>query len=94
MVDHQEQIEKLLEENLKVVKENHELLEKMHRIHMYTFWVKFAWFLIILGMPVLMYYVVVQPYVQAFGGHADEIGQALKNASYFFKTIPVEEIGH
>lgn len=91
MVDHQEQIEKLLEENLKVVKENHELLEKMHRVHIYTFWMKFVWFLIIIGLPVIMYYVLLHPYVQAMGGQADQIGEALKNASYFFKTFPAEE---
>lgn len=90
MVDHQEQIEKLLEENLKVVKENHELLEKMHRVHLYTFWMKFVWFLIIIGLPVVMYYLVLHPYVQAMGGQADKIGEALKNASYFFDKFPVE----
>jgi hypothetical protein len=94
MIEHKDQIEKLLEENLKVVKENHELLEKMHRIHVYTFWMKFAWFLIIIGIPVIMYYLVLHPYVQALGGQADQIGEALKSASYFFKSFPIEELAH
>lgn len=88
MADHSDDIKKLLEENLKVVKANHELLEKMHRIHVYTFWMKALWFAVIIGVPFLLYYAILQPYLQAFGLRGEEFGEMLKSASYLLKSLP------
>lgn len=92
MPDHSEEIKKLLEENLKVVKANHELLEKMHKIHIYTFWMKALWFGVIIGVPFLVYYAILQPYLQAFGLQGDQIGDMLKSASYLIKSLPGGEM--
>ncbi len=76
-----EEIKKLLEENLVIGKANHALLEKMHRMDVYSFWLKFLWFAIIIGVPILVYYVVVEPYFMALGINSEAIGR-------FIRAIP------
>jgi hypothetical protein len=73
-----EAIKKLLEENLEVVKENHKLLEKMHRVHVLTFWLKFLWFAIIVGLPIVIYYYMFEPYLAAIGANASQFEMLLE----------------
>ncbi len=87
-----EEIKRLLEENIKVAKENHVLLEKMHRMHVYSFWMKGLWFGIIVGIPFIAYYFILDPYLQAFGVNAGQFGELLKNASHFFGSDSVTEV--
>ena len=79
-----EEIKKLLEENLAIVKENHALLEKMHRMDVYSFWLKFLWFAVIIGVPILVYYVVVEPYFAALGINSEAIARFLKTLPHLF----------
>jgi hypothetical protein len=75
---HEEDIKKLLEENLKVVKQNHEILEKIHKVYMYTLWMKVLWFAIIVGVPFILYYFLIEPYLMAAGIYTEQIRDALK----------------
>jgi uncharacterized membrane protein (DUF106 family) len=74
-----EEIKKLLEANLEVVKQNHEMLEKIHRVYMYTFWMKALWFAIIIGVPFLVYYVLLEPYVAALGIDSEQFTQMMRD---------------
>lgn len=76
--DHEE-IKKLLEENLKVSRDSHAILEKMHRMDVYTFWMKVLWFASIVGLPILVYYLLVEPYFRAVGLNSEEFTLMLKN---------------
>jgi hypothetical protein len=78
MLGEHEEIKKLLEENLAIVKENHVLLEKMHRMDVYSFWLKFLWFASIIGVPIVAYYFLIEPYFKALGVTSDEIGRIIK----------------
>ena len=81
-----EELKKLLEENLAIAKENHKLLQKMHRIEMYAFWIRFLWFAIIIGVPFLTYYFFVEPYLHAVGVSSDDFGNMLKNLPHLINS--------
>jgi len=74
-----DEIKRLLTENLEVTKQNHLLLEKMHRMHLMTFWLKFLWFIIIVGLPLLAFYYVVEPYMAALGMNSEQFQLMLKD---------------
>ena len=76
--EHQE-IKQLLEENLAWEKKNYELLEKMHKYHVYTFWMKFVWFAIVIGLPFIFFYVFMQPYLALLGVSGTDVESLLKD---------------
>ena len=75
-----EDIKRLLTENLEVTKQNHALLAKMHRVHVWTFWLKFLWFIVIIGLPVVTFYYVLEPYMAKFGISTEQFQFLLKEA--------------
>lgn len=86
MLGEHEEIKRLLEENLKVSKDTHALLEKMHRMDLYTFWMKFLWFAIIIGLPFVIFYFFLGPYLEALGIYSEEFEAALKNLPQLFSS--------
>lgn len=62
-----DQIREILLENQKLMAENNRLLKKLHRNAMWTFWVRIAWFLFIIGLPFVLYFYIIQPYFSALG---------------------------
>ena len=81
-----EEIKKLLEENLRVVKESHVLLEKMHRMDVYTFWMKVLWFASIVGLPIIVYYLFLEPYFKALGVNSEDFSLMLKNIPHLINS--------
>lgn len=62
-----DQIREILLENQQLMAENNILLKKLHRNAMWTFWVRIAWFLFIIGLPFVLYFYIIQPYFSALG---------------------------
>ena len=58
--EHQ-QIKELLQKNREVLEENHKILEKLHRAQKWQFWGKIIWLLFIIGVPVWLYFMYIQP---------------------------------
>ena len=81
-----EEIKKLLEENLRVVKESHALLERMHRMDVYTFWMKALWFASIVGLPIIVYYLFLEPYFKALGVNSEDFSLMLKNIPHLINS--------
>lgn len=61
------EIKKLLEENLTLAKENNALLNKIHRWNVFAMSLKVFWFLLLIGFPFALYFFVFEPYFTALG---------------------------
>ena len=69
--DHSE-IKQLLEENLKVAKENHEYLRKLYRNSMISGIFQIVWYAILIGVPFAFYYYIAGPYFEALGADFEQ----------------------
>lgn len=56
-------------EMLRLLKENNELLKKLHRYTIIGFSFKVVWYAILVGMPFAVYFYVLEPYFAAFGSN-------------------------
>ncbi len=65
--DTQETLHELMLENQRLLKENHDLLEKINRRSIWSFWLKVIWFMILIGLPFVLYYYVIEPYFTSLG---------------------------
>ena len=65
--DSHQQIRQLLLENQRLLTENNQLLKKVHRNAVWTFWIRIIWICMIIGLPFVVYYFVVEPYFEALG---------------------------
>ncbi len=66
-----EKLEKILEQNAEIVKQNNEILRKMYRYGLISFWLKIFWYAVLIGMPFALYFYVLEPYFNAFGSSYD-----------------------
>ncbi len=58
----------LLQENTVLLRENHEMLKKLHRNSMIELWLRVAWYAVLVGLPFALYFYIVEPYFRALGG--------------------------
>ncbi len=68
--EHQD-IRQLLLENQKLLADNNRMLKKLHRSSVISFWLKIFWIVLVIGLPFILYYYVVEPYFNAFGSSFD-----------------------
>lgn len=80
------ELKELVKANLELTKENHKLLEKIHRLHVYSFWFKALWFAVIVGLPFVIFYFLLEPYVAALGITSEEFKVMVHNVSEFFSS--------
>ena len=57
----------LLKQNAALLQENNELLKKIHRNAVWGFWVRIVWYTLLFGLPLLVYFYVLEPYFFAIG---------------------------
>ncbi len=60
--DEQQILQELTLENQRLLIENNQLLKKIRRAALWSFWLKIVWTLVILGVPFILYYYVAEPY--------------------------------
>ncbi|MCB9812111.1 hypothetical protein H6778_00430 [Candidatus Nomurabacteria bacterium] len=65
--DEHKQMRELLLENQRLLTENNQLLKKMNKRSLISFWFRVAWTLILIGAPFVVYYYVVEPYFTSLG---------------------------
>ncbi len=63
----------LLKSNNTLVKENNELLKKMHRSAVIAFWFRLLWILVFLGIPFILYFYLIKPYLGGATGTVDSL---------------------
>jgi len=57
------QVERLLKENHRLLRENNKLLKKMRRAAIFGFWSKILFYVILIGVPYLIYrYYLQEPF--------------------------------
>jgi hypothetical protein len=57
-------MQELLQENIHLARENNELLHSIRRSQMVSFWSKVVFYVIVVGVPVLVYQYYLQDYIQ------------------------------
>ncbi len=85
-----DQIREILLENQRLMAENNRLLKKLHRNATWTFWVRIAWFLFIIGLPFVLYFYVIQPYFSALGSSFETFQAGLQEIpgwKQFYESI-------
>jgi len=76
----EEDTKKLLRRNLEMTRENNKLLKKIRRNTIIANIMRLVWWSVIIGVPVFLYYYVLQPYVTelkvAYQGVTDGVSGA------------------
>ncbi|MCD5381511.1 MAG: hypothetical protein LR008_02955 [Candidatus Pacebacteria bacterium] len=60
-------LHELMLENQRLLTENNELLKKIRKASLWSFWIRIVWILVILGVPLVVYFYVVEPYFTSLG---------------------------
>ena len=81
-----EELEKLVTENLRVARQNNELLQKIRRGMIIGRLFSALYWLIILGSALGIYF-YLQPYIEGFGDFSEQIKEFLKNPSSIRDTF-------
>jgi hypothetical protein len=71
-------VHELMLENQRLLIENNQLLKKMNRRSVVSFWFRMAWFLFIIGVPFVMYFYVIEPYFISMGSSFEIFKQGLQ----------------
>lgn len=60
-------LHELILENQRLLTENNQLLKKLNRRSVLSFWFRVFWFLFIIGIPFVLYFYVIEPYFTSLG---------------------------
>ena len=63
------EMQKLMEQNAALLRENNQLLKKIHRYGMMAFWVRAIWYVLLVGLPFALYFYILEPYFTALGSN-------------------------
>jgi len=81
---------KLVLENQRLLTENNQLLKKLYRHSIWSFWVRIVSFLIIVGVPFILYYYVIEPYFTSVQSSLESFQGGLQQVpgwSQFYDTV-------
>ena len=84
----------LMLENQRLLTENHNLLKKMRRSSIISFWFRVIWTLFIIGIPFILYFYVIEPYFEAFDSSIEEFKEGLREVpgwKQFYESIGSED---
>lgn len=92
MPDHTEhaEIQDLLNENQRLLTENNQLLKKLHRATIWGIWFRVVWFLVLIGIPFVLYYYVIEPYFTTLGSSFQTFQEGLQEVpgwKQFYGTL-------
>ncbi len=73
-----EDIDDLVRINIELTKENNKMLKAMRRSHRWSVFFKFVWLVVLVGAPVVVYYLYLQPYVEEAQALYFEVQQNLE----------------
>jgi len=60
-------MEELLVQNSELIAENNKILKKIHRNGLWGFWLRIAWYVVLIGLPFALYFYILEPYFNALG---------------------------
>jgi hypothetical protein len=73
-----DEIKRLIQENTALLKENNKILRKVYRNEIIGIWVKVIWFLLLIGLPFLLYFYVLEPYFTAVGSSYETFSEGMQ----------------
>ncbi len=76
-------MKRLLEENHKLLEDNNRLLRKLHRNAVIGIWMRVIGYSLFLGVPVLIYFYILQPYLNGMGQSVDSLMRQLESLPNF-----------
>lgn len=71
--DDDARVVRLLKENIELTRENNRFLRKLHRDAVISIWIRVLWIAVLIGIPFILYFYVIQPYFAAFGTSIEQI---------------------
>ncbi len=88
--DEQKAFRELLYENQKLMTENNQLLKMIHKRSVWAFWMNVFWYMVLFGVPFLLYFYVIEPYFTTFAQALVSMQDGLENVpgwSQFYSSI-------
>ena len=88
-----DQIQELLLENQRLLTENNQLLKKMYRAAVISFWFRVVWAAILIGIPFVLYFYVIEPYFNVLGTSFETFQNSLQEVpgwKQFYQAISGE----
>ena len=83
-----EEFKVLLRKNLELAKENNRLLKKMRRNAIIGNILRFIWWAIVIGLPIYLYFSVLQPYLQELATVYKNVQTEVGDVANIFSRIP------
>lgn len=71
VVNPHDELLRLTRENNELLKQNHEYLRKMYRNDMIGIFIRILWYAILIGLPVAVYFYILEPYFTLLGSDYD-----------------------
>ncbi len=90
--DEHQLLRELILENQKILTENNQLLKKVKRHIIWSFWIKVVGFTVFIGAPFILYYYVLGPYFETVGSSFQAFQQGLQEVpgwKQFYEAIKV-----
>ena len=85
--DTKNDLEALLNENLRLTRENNKLLRKLHRAYLIQVWSRILIILIVIGVPILVYQYYLEDYVKRFQATYDETRLELRQVDEVLEKL-------
>lgn len=90
-----EKIATLLEQNRILLEENNKMLHRMYRWSIMAFVARIVWYILIIGIPFVLYYFLFQPYISTSISNYESFRDGIHNIpslqglEYLLPKIPV-----
>ncbi len=65
-------------ELLRLTRENNVLLRKLRRNSIVELWLRLVWYALLIGLPFALYFYILEPYFEAFGGSYEQFRVGLE----------------
>ena len=86
-------MQELLLENQRLMIENNQLLKKIRRMAVISFWSRLIWTLVLIGAPFVLYYFVIEPYFNSLGSSFETFQDGLQEIpgwKQFYESVSGE----
>ena len=80
-----EEIKRLLVENQRLLIENNQLLHKMRRTALISSFFRLVWFVIVVSIPIYIYFNYIQPNIDSIKAKIDNFEQLSSDADFLKK---------
>ena len=84
----EDEMKTLVRRNLELTRENNKLLKKIRRNGMIANIMRLVWWGVIVGVPLFLYYYVLQPYISELGLAYQGVTDGVSGAQNSLRNIP------